>query len=125
MVAVKLYVIGQAGPPELATFAVMPVPANAEPPQLKVKVAWFEMMSLGGSTCIRSQNVPAAPMFHVVETSIVVTPGPKVMVCTGPVAPSLRSHRYITVPGMLTTICPLKLNVVGQLVLEVGVTCAV
>src|SRR5258707_15866095 len=103
----------------------MPVTGKAAPPQLSVNAAWFDITSFGVSTCIRSQNVPAAPIFQEVETSMVVTPGPKVRLSTGPVAPSLRSQRYVAVPGILTTIWPPKLNVVGQVVLEVGETCAV
>src|SRR5215831_340287 len=72
-----------------------------------------------------SQPLKGAPKVHDVLTSCVVTPGPKASGSVGPTIPLLLSQRYVTVPDPLTTICPVKVNVVGHILALATLTLAV
>ncbi len=56
--------------------------------------------------------------------TVCVPAAPNVRDCVGPVAPSLRSQRYVTVPGPLAVICAEKFDVIGHFKLLGGLTWA-
>src|SRR5688500_13254458 len=81
----------------------------------RVKKAWFETTELGVTVRSRAQPSYRVPRVSRLHSSVTVLVPAVVNVSrrSGSTVPSLRSHWYVTVPGSLAVMYPVKTNVDG------------